>query len=180
MDKQFKVQINLVTYNGEKYLPFCLESVFKQTFKDFKLLIIDNDSSDESVKFIKEKYPQVDLVVNQKNKGFAAAHNQGIAWSRSDYVLLLNQDMVLAEDYLEKIVEFLDNNPKVGAAAGKIYSWDFEKNIKTQKIDSLGLKIFKNHKVADINQGKVDDGSWREPEEVFGVSGSAPVYRKEN
>lgn len=173
-----KLSISLVAHNGERYLPFCLKSVLEQTFKDYELLIIDNGSTDGTVKLLKEEYPQIKAVEHPENIGFARAHNQAIAWTKSDYLMLLNQDVILRHNYLENLISFLDQNPDVAAISGKIFSWDFKKNVQTNIIDSLGLKILKSHRVVEIAQGELDKGQFNEPKEVFGVSGAAPVYRR--
>jgi len=173
-----KLSISLVTHNAERYLPFCLKSLNDQTWQEFFLLVIDNGSNDGTARFLKEEYPQIKLVEHPQNIGFAKAHNQGIAWTDSEYIMLLNQDVILANDYLEKAMKYLDENTDVSALTGKILSWNFEDNLKTKKIDSLGLKVFKSHQVADICQGQEDDGSFDEVAEVFGVSGTLPIYRR--
>ncbi|MCX6785587.1 MAG: glycosyltransferase family 2 protein [Candidatus Komeilibacteria bacterium] len=173
-----KLAISLVTNNAEKYLPFCLTSVFNQTYKDFTLLIIDNGSSDRTVKYLQENYPQLKMVAHQENLGFAQAHNQAISWSESEYLMMLNQDIILEPDYLEQAVKYLDNQPAAAVASGKILIWDFADNQRTKIIDSLGLKVFKNHRVVNIKEGETDLGEDNEIKEIFGVSGAAPIFRR--
>lgn len=179
-----KLAISLVTSNAARYLPFCLKSVFEQTGQDFSLLIIDNGSSDDTIRFIKENYPQIPLVAHANNLGFAKAHNQAIAWSDSDYVMMLNQDVMLDKNYLLRALEFLDQHPEAAAVSGKILCWDFKKNNlslnggRTRLVDSLGLKVLKNHRVMEIGQGQEDQGQFDKIEEVFGVSGAVPIYRR--
>jgi len=172
-----KLSVNLVTWNGAKYIKNCLASLFNQTFTDFDLLIIDNHSTDETVELIREQYPHLRIVAHRENFGFAKAHNQAIHWSKSEYVLVLNQDVVLAPTFLEELVKFMDHNPKAGAATGKILR--FLDDQETKYIDSLGLKIYKNHRVIDLGQGEVDQGQYDKVTELFGVSGAIPMYRRD-
>jgi len=180
-----KVAINIVTWNSEKYLPFCLESIFKQTYQDFSILVIDNASTDNTVKFIQNNYPEIKIVKNRKNLGFAKAHNQAIAWTDSDYVLCLNPDVILEENFLEGIVKFMDEYPLIGAVSGKLLSWDFDsqslltKPKKSDRLDSTGLAILKSHQAIDRAQGEIDSQKFSEIKEIFGPSGAAPVYRRE-
>ena len=176
--KKVKLAVSLVTYNAERYLPFLLNSLGQQTFQDFFLLVIDNGSTDRTVAYLKENYPQVKVVAHQKNLGFAQAHNQAIAWTESDYVCVLNQDVILEADYFKVIIDFLAKQPAAAAAVGKILSWDFSANKKTRQIDSLGLTIFKSHRITDSGQGQDDSGQFNAAEEVFGVSGAAAIYRR--
>jgi GT2 family glycosyltransferase len=171
-----KVSINLVSWNGAKYIDNCLRSVLNQTYKDYSILIIDNGSSDETVSIIKESYPHLKIIQHKDNLGFAKAHNQAIHWTKSEYVLMLNQDVVLDPAYLEKTVEFLDKNTSVGAVAGKILRLQDEQ--KTNYIDTAGLRIYKSYRVMDMGAGEMDEGQYDVIEEVFGVSGALPVYRR--
>lgn len=173
-----KLAVSLVVCNAEKYLPFCLKSIFNQTFQDFILLVIDNGSTDQTVRYLKENYPQIKVVEHRQNIGFAKAHNQAISWSASDYLCLINQDVILEPDYFLRTVEFLDSHPEVGSVSGKFFQWDYQNNQKTGIVDSLGLRIFNNHRVIDIGQGKNESAELNQTSEIFGVSGCASLYRR--
>lgn len=175
-----KLSLNLVTYNGEKYLPFLAASLKQQTFKDFDLKIIDNGSSDNTLESLAQFFPENKPISYQKNLGFAKAHNLLIAWTKELYLLILNQDIVLTPDYLEKAVKFLDNHAEASGVMGKILKWDFANNKPTNIIDSLGIKIYKTHQAVDIRQGEKDDNKNTEPIEVFGLSGAAAFFRRED
>ena len=175
---QKKLNISLVTQNAEEYLPFCLNSLFNQSFKDYTLSVIDNGSNDRTVAVIKENYSQIKVVEYHDNIGFAKAHNKAISWTKSEYICILNQDVILEKEYLKNLIDFMDDNREVGSVAGKILSWDFNNNLKLNSIDSKGLKIFKNHRVIEIDQGQ-DDKVENTNLEVFGVSGAVPIYRLE-
>ena len=171
-----KVSVNLITWNGEKYILDCLKSLFNQTFEDFNLLIIDNGSTDETLALINEKYPHLKIVAHKDNHGFAKAHNQAIHWTRSEYVLVLNQDIILEPKFLEHLTSFMDSHPEAGAATGKLLRGQEQQ--KTNYIDSVGLSIYKNHRIVDMGSGELDKGQFDEEEEIFGVSGAAPMYRR--
>jgi GT2 family glycosyltransferase len=171
-----KVSINLVTWNGQRYVEDCLRSIFNQSFKDYSIIIIDNGSSDDTVAIIRERYPHLKIIQHKENLGFAKAHNQAIHWTKSDYVLLLNQDVVLSKNYLKNIVEAMDRTPLMGAAVGKILR--LQDDQQTNYIDTVGLKIYKNYRVVDIGAGEMDEGQYDAIEEVFGVSGAIPVFRR--
>ncbi|MFZ5365115.1 MAG: glycosyltransferase family 2 protein [Patescibacteria group bacterium] len=171
-----KVSVNLVTWNGSKYILDCLKYLFNQSFRDFSLLIIDNGSTDDTLSLIKEKYPHLKIVTHSDNQGFAKAHNQAIHWTKSDYVLTLNQDIVLEPDFLERLVDFMENHPESGSVTGKLRRW--QANQKTKYIDSIGFQIYKNHRVVDLGSGELDEGQYDDVSEIFGVSGAAPLYRR--
>ncbi len=171
-----KVSINLVTWNGAKYINDCLQSLFAQTMTDFSILVIDNNSADDTVEIILEKYPHLKVVRHRENLGFSKAHNQAIHWSKSDYVVVLNQDVVLEPDFLAKTIEFLDEHPKVGSVTGKILR--LQEGNKTKYIDSLGLQIKRNHCFSEIGSGELDEMQYDAIEEIFGVSGAIGIYRR--
>ncbi len=194
-NQPFRLSIHLVTYNGFNWLPYCLESLVRSSFQDFFLLIIDNASLDGSVNKIKQFLQQhqdlaarARLVQNKQNFGFARAHNQALAWSQSEYVMLLNQDLILTDNYLIRLLDCLDNNQAAGAAAGKLRQWQFDQNsfyydsLKSEAgpwvIDSAGFKIYRTRQVVERHSGKLDDGKETAPLAVFGVSGAAPIYRR--
>jgi len=178
--ENYKVTICLVTYNGVKYLPHCLESVFKQSFKDWQFLIMDNASKDRSAEIINELTKNEPRVVicpaQEKNIGFAGGYNTLIKKATGEYILLLNQDIILASDYLEKIVNFLDNDENSGSAIGKILR--LTNGVKTSNIDTAGLNIFNSFRVADMGSGEDDKGQFNKTAEIFGASGCLPAYRK--
>ncbi len=176
-----RVSVNLVTWNGKKYLPYCLDSIAKQAFRDFSLFILDNGSTDGTVEYLKNSLLPVGncrLEFNEENVGFAAGHNQALRATEGDYVLMLNQDIILEPNFLEEIIKFLDSHSEVAAVTGKLLHWDFPNDQKTDLIDSAGIKIFKNHRGIELGAGEMDDKKWDEAREVFGVSGAAPVYRR--
>ena len=172
------VSVNIVNYNTKKYLKSCLDSVLNQSYKDFEVLFIDNASTDGSVEFIKQNYPDIKVIVNKKNLGYAKAHNQGIKRSKGEYILCLNPDVILDKDYIKNALAVFETKNKVGAVTGKLLMWDLTKNKETDIIDSAGFRIFRSHRVIDRGQGDKDLGQYNREEEIFGVSGAAPIYSR--
>ncbi len=179
-----KLSVNLVTWNGAKYVPLLFESLRKQTFKDWTLFVLDNNSGDNTVELIKKELSnfgvQYKIIENKENKGFAGGHNQAFKETDAQYVLLLNQDMYLAPDCLEKGVMFLDNHPDAAAVSPRLMKWDFPNNF-TEQIDALGLKVYRSRRAVEQYTGQ----NWLELKSkfsspilpVFGVSGALPVFR---
>ncbi|KKS64858.1 MAG: Glycosyl transferase, family 2 [Parcubacteria group bacterium GW2011_GWA1_42_7] len=184
MDK--KVSINLLLFKPEFYLKPCLESVLAQSFQDFELLVIDNDSQDGTARKAKEILEsQNDLtdwrvVENKENLGFAAGHNRGIEMAKGEIVILLNQDIILDRDYIKNTVEVFRGDEKIGSVQGKLLRLrvDGEKLQKTEFIDNVGLIILKNRRIIAAGQGQKDGGQFEKREEIFGVDGAVPVFRK--
>ena len=116
------LSIIIVNYKTKDLLDECLESVVKNIKQvKFELIVIDNNSQDGSVQMLKEKYPQVILIKNQNNLGFAKACNQGIKRSCGKYLFFLNPDTLIDSNIFANIIEFLEANPKVGVGGCFLY-----------------------------------------------------------
>ena len=85
-----------------------------------EVFVVDNNSVDESVKMVQEKFPAVHLIANKENVGFSIANNQAINISKGKYILLLNPDTVVEEDTFEKVVHFMEAHPKAGGLGVKM------------------------------------------------------------
>lgn len=184
-----KISINLVTWNGEKYIKHCINSILQQTFKDYELNIFDNNSSDSTIEIIEKNFPQFKIFKNRENIGFAKGHNKLFAWTKSDYILAINQDIIMEPDFLKNVFDFLDNAKEIdqiGAIEPKLLHWEFNNNDpynahkygKTNIIDTCGFQVFKNHKVIDFGQLEKDGEKFNEIKEVFGPSGACPIYSR--
>jgi GT2 family glycosyltransferase len=104
------VSIIIVNWNGKKWLKSCLDSVYSQTYKKIEVILVDNGSSDESIDYAEKFYPKVKVIKNNSNLGFSKANNLGIKASRGDFLFLLNNDTILEEDTLGKLLMFKINN----------------------------------------------------------------------
>lgn len=175
-----------------QYLSEVLESVFAQTFGNFSVVVVDNGSNDGTVEFIRENYPAVTVIQNNKNLGFAKAHNQGIEYARAYfeseteelYVLVTNPDVILEPDYTERIVASIEARPDVGSAGGKLMKVFQEgqglmrESVKSRTIDSVGIRIMKSRCTVDRGSGEGEESAeYRNKKEVFGVSGALALYR---
>ena len=109
------LSVIIVNYNVEYFLEQCLNSVFQAT-KDLKIevFVVDNNSIDGSVKMIKERFQSVHLIENKTNNGFSKANNQAIKIANGTHILLLNPDTVIEENTFQKVVSFMNDNPKAG------------------------------------------------------------------
>jgi GT2 family glycosyltransferase len=103
----------IVTWNSGKYLPHCLESISRQTFGDFEIVIVDNGSTDDSLTGIEQKYPGMDIRVERmpQNVGFAGGNNVGVRLARGKWVVLLNADAFPEPDWLAELVAASQTNP---------------------------------------------------------------------
>lgn len=119
------ITIVIVNWNTCDILRDCLCSIYTETKRlKFEITVIDNASSDDSVRMVKEKFPQVILIENSENRGFAAANNQGIAVAQGRYILLLNSDTVILDNAIAKTVKFADAHPEAGVVGSKVLNAD--------------------------------------------------------
>ena len=122
-----KVSIIIVNWNGKEFLKSCLKSIFNQTYSNFEVIVVDNHSFDESVDFIKDNFPDVKIIELDKNYGFAKAANIGIKKATGKYILILNNDIILQPDSLEKMVKFMNERKDVGIIQPKVVISSIEK-----------------------------------------------------
>ncbi len=111
-----EVSVIIVSWNTKEILRECLESVYRETNDiELEVILIDNASTDGSAEMVQQEFPQVVLICNSKNRGFAAANNQGIEVAKGRFVLLLNPDTVVLDRAIQKTIAFADEHPRAGA-----------------------------------------------------------------
>jgi GT2 family glycosyltransferase len=204
--KESKISIIIIHYNTPGYLEGCIKAILGQSYENIEILFIDNNSPDPSgLEFVREKYgkhPQVRIIANRDNLGYALAANQGIriaiegkepqeaitnkddiplpkGFKPADFVVITNPDILYTKTYFETAVARIKKDKKIAALTGKIYKYDFENDKKTKIIDTVGLFAYKNRRIMDDGQGLLDEGQFDEEGETFGVSGACPLYRRE-
>lgn len=115
------LSVVIVNYNVRYFLEQCLHSVFKSGKNiDIEVFVVDNQSVDGSADMVREKFPMVQLIVNQENAGFSKANNQAIKKARGRYILLLNPDTVVEDDTLQAVTGFMESHPDAGALGVKM------------------------------------------------------------
>ena len=149
------LDIVLVSYNTAEYTKRAIESVYAETHDtDCKIIMVDNDSKDNSVDIIQNSFPNIEIIQTGKNLGFAAGVNIGVKASDSDYVLLLNPDTVILDGAIDKLMAFAKKTPQAGIWGGITLNNDLSLNpnnararlsFKTLLFSALGLsKVFNN------------------------------------
>ena len=118
---EFKLSIVIVNYNVKLILEQCLYAVRVASNRlDIEIFVVDNQSTDDSVAYLRPRFPEVVFIENAENTGFAKANNQAIRQCKGEYVLLLNPDTVIGEDCLKNLCRFMDEHPEAGAAGVKM------------------------------------------------------------
>lgn len=171
-----KIQIQIVTWNSKKYLENLFEGIEKQKGVDFKIIVIDNASSDGTIEWIKKNKPNTEVIQNKENFGFAKAHNQGFANSEAPYVLVLNPDIELCENVLIEMLKIAEIDPKI-ASVGPVLFQQLPKQGNNGIIDSLGLKMGLFGQIRDIGQNRPWKPNFGLKTDVFGITGACVLYR---
>lgn len=166
------VTLLVLNYNGKKYLPSCLESLFKTDYPKFEVIVVDNCSSDGSVEFIKKGYPNVKIIQNGENLGYACAINSAMEMIESEYVVFLNNDIVVEPDWLKQLILYVCMKD-VAAVNPKILFLGNEKvvNAAGGNCDVYGVGWNRGN-------GEFDKGQYERVEEVFYVNGAAMLTKK--
>lgn len=165
------ISIIIPNYNGFNYLSRCLNSLSSQDFDSFEVIIVENASKDESIRII-EKYKDVRLIKLDKNYGFSKAVNQGIKIAKGDYVVLLNNDTEVNENWLLELKNCIEKDEKIFSCSSKMLRYN-----EREKIDDAGdeYNLFGwAHKRGD---GALKD-KYNKDCYVFSSCGGAAIYRK--
>ena len=168
------VSVVVPNYNGVRHLPTVLDALHRQTFRDLEILVVDDASSDSSVSLVTTHYPDVRLIVNRHNTGFARACNTGAAAARGRVLVLLNSDTEPEANWLEELLQVFVANPQAATVTSKLLLFDRRDTLHTAG-DLLGTDgIPRNRGVWETDTGQHDRSV-----QVFSGCGGASAYRRE-
>jgi len=166
-----RVSVLVPTWNGRGLILVCLESLSMQTFYDFEIVVVDDGSDDGTSAHVKERFPDVRLITFDHNAGFCIAVNKGIEESGGDLIILLNNDMTVAPDFIERLVAAADATD--AALFAPLVVWRDEPHI----IYSAGDMQRRNGRPESIGFRRPLEG-FPFSEDVFGISAGAALYRR--
>ena len=124
MNKAPKVYVVTLNYNGLDWLKDCLDSISNLNYTNFNVLLVDNGSADNSIKFVKENYDDIEILENKSNLGYSEGFNRGINYAiknDAEYILIMNNDTVIDKDALTQLVKTATTDSKIGFVSGKVY-----------------------------------------------------------
>lgn len=178
MNNKFKhkagyVSIIIVSWNGKHWLERCLPSIKKQTYKLYEIILVDNGSSDDTVVWIKKKYPEIKLVVLDNNYGFAEANNIGFLQSQGEFVYFVNNDTELASNSIEELVFGLQSNPDIAGGQSKILLLE-----KKDKLDTVGAYFTYTGFLYHNLFGAKDNPLYDKQILFYSCKGASMIFRK--
>jgi len=173
-----KILIVIVNYNGKHLLAKNLPSVISTDYKDFDIVVVDNDSSDGSVEYLRENFPTVKVVESGENLGFGRGNNLGVhTYPNYDAYLFLNNDVSVPKDWLKELVKVIENDNKIGAVGPKVL-YSKKKNGK-YIVNSAGIQVDKHFMAYDRYDKEEDNPKYDVVEEIDALMGGAFLVRRD-
>lgn len=178
-DEKVKCSIVILNYNGEEYLESYLPSISYSSNEHVDVVIVDNCSTDDSVDYVNEWHPEIRVVEYSKNYGFAEGYNKALKSIETEYTVILNNDVLVTENWLDPILKIMDEDPKIAACQPKIRSLSEPTKFEHAGaaggyLDTLAYAFCKGRILDHV---ETDEGQYNENTEVFWASGAAMVVR---
>jgi len=181
------VSVCIVSWNVWEDLHGCLTSLFGGNNQaSIEVIVVDNGSTDATVARLSDEFPQIELIANQENRGFAAACNQAIAASGGRYCFLLNPDTTVPEGGLDELLRFADDHPEAGVIGPKLVYPDGSLQYSCRRFPTISAAIFRGTFLEPLLPGAksvryylMSDWDHDETRQVDWVSGAALLIRRE-
>jgi len=176
------LSVIIVNWNTRDLLVRCLNSITQVTQRmKAEVFVVDNRSSDESGRTVKERFSQVILIENETNLGFAGANNQALRRSKGNYLLLLNPDTQVKEEPIQKLISLMDAHPDVGITGVQLLNSDGSKQNSIANFPSLATELLNKSLLRWLSPGKFPgkEKDYPEPIEVDSVIGACMMVRRE-
>lgn len=176
---QPSVAIVILNWNGRKFLEQFLPSVMASVYQNKRVIVADNASTDDSVFFLKTHYPQVQILQNSSNEGFAKGYNTALKQVQSDYYVLLNSDVEVDAGWIGPVIELMEQDTAIAACQPKLLAYHDKKMFEYAGagggwIDSLGYPFMRG-RIFDICEE--DKGQYNQAQQCFWASGAALFVR---
>ena len=174
-----KTKVVILNWNGRAHLERYLPSVVRHTMPQYGVVVADNGSTDSSLEYVAETFPEVEIVRLDRNYGFAEGYNRALQEIEAEYYVLLNSDVEVTEGWCEKLVEALDADPQLAAVAPKLLADTDRERFEYAGasggfIDILGYPFCRGR---ILSTTELDEGQYDDPREVFWASGASFACR---
>lgn len=176
-----KVAVVILNWNGREYLEKFLPNVIEFSKDVADVIVADNDSTDDSVEFLKSNFPEVEIIINDTNGGFAKGYNDALAKVDAEYYVLLNSDIEVTKDWIKPVIQLMESDSKIAACQPKILSY-YEKNKFEYAgaaggfIDKYGYPFCRGRIFQTIEE---DKGQYDDQTEIFWATGAC-MFVKSN
>lgn len=173
------VAVVILNWNGKHFLQQYLPSVLASSYNNKKIIVADNASTDDSVVFLQEHFPEVTIIMNPTNEGFAKGYNTALQQVEADYYVLLNSDVEVTPRWIEPIVALMESNPGIGACQPKMLT-DAARHLFEYAgaaggwLDSLGYPFARGRVFDTLEE---DKGQYNDAQPCFWASGAAMFVR---
>lgn len=172
--KQERVSIIIVNWNGIRWLRDCFGGLYKQEWKNFEIIFVDNASKDESVVWVKENYPKTKIIINKENLGFSDANNIGYKACKGKYILFLNNDTRVTKNFISELVKVLKSDKQIGGAQSKILLMDHP-----DTHDSVGAFLTPTGFLYHYGFGAKDSPEYNKQIDLYTAKGACMMFKKE-
>lgn len=174
-----KVAVVILNWNGRFFLEKFLPSVYNSSYPNIEFVIGDNASDDDSILFVKQCYPTITVLENDKNYGFAGGYNKILERVEADYYVLLNSDVEVSQNWIEPVISYLERKPHLAAAQPKILSFHNKDQFEHAGaaggfLDYYGYPFCRGRILHEV---ETDNGQYDEESEIFWASGAALFIR---
>jgi GT2 family glycosyltransferase len=173
------VAIVILNWNGRKFLEKFLPGVIEHSRNDARIIVADNASQDDSITFLKSHFPEVTIIENDRNYGFADGYNKALEKVNAEYYILLNSDIEVSENWINPVIELMDKDPMIGACQPKIRSYNEPEKFEYAGaaggfIDKYGYPFCRGRLFQSIEK---DKGQYENAIEVFWATGACTFVR---
>ncbi|MFA5351463.1 MAG: glycosyltransferase family 2 protein, partial [Candidatus Omnitrophota bacterium] len=156
------------------YIKPCLDSVYGQSYQGVEIIVVDNGSKDGTAGLVRENYPQVILIKNKNNLGACKGRNQGIEAAHGEWIVTLDCDIILTNNFLRETVKIIKHVPNaVGMIQPKIM------NAHKNTIFSIGIYVSFLRRFHDIGKNKIGSIKFNKQKDIFGVCSAAAAYKRD-
>ncbi|MCS4227395.1 glycosyltransferase family 2 protein [Sphingobacterium sp. BIGb0165] len=180
MSKLPKVAVVILNWNGRFFLEKFLPSVYNSSYPNIEFVIGDNASDDDSILFVKQYYPTITILENDKNYGFAGGYNKILERVEADYYVLLNSDVEVSQNWIEPVIAYMERNPGIAAAQPKILSFHNKDKFEHAGaaggyMDYFGFPFCRGRILHEVEE---DHNQYNQESEIFWASGAALFIRE--
>jgi GT2 family glycosyltransferase len=173
------VAVVILNWNGKNFLEKFLPSVLASTYKNMQIIVADNASTDDSIAFLQQYFPTVQIIVNQTNEGFAKGYNTALKKVTADYFILLNSDVEVTANWIEPVIELMENDTSIAACQPKILDYKNKTHFEYAGasggfIDTLGYPFARGRVLENIEE---DKGQYNDAIPCFWATGAAMFVR---